>query len=114
MRVWSRKSSRCSQNLLKPFRLKNSAILSKQCTLCPVQVQRLQPEAIASLTLRVVEVVNGRYKQLSEELLTTVRKTESSLKRLKKNRPGDGAEGGGYTRNMLSMSSLERGQGSRL
>ncbi|MEW5318940.1 MAG: hypothetical protein WDW38_010122 [Sanguina aurantia] len=56
-------------------------------------VQRLQPGAIASLTLRVVRVVNGRYRQLSEELLSTVRKTESSLKRLKKSRPGEGAEG---------------------
>lgn len=50
------------------------------------------------LSRDVVNDVNQRYSTLAEELLTTVKKTESSLKRLKKTRlgeaPGEGAAGG--------------------
>eukprot|EP00200_Dunaliella_tertiolecta_P002070 CAMPEP_0202343412 /NCGR_PEP_ID=MMETSP1126-20121109/3543_1 /ASSEMBLY_ACC=CAM_ASM_000457 /TAXON_ID=3047 /ORGANISM="Dunaliella tertiolecta, Strain CCMP1320" /LENGTH=1109 /DNA_ID=CAMNT_0048934475 /DNA_START=46 /DNA_END=3376 /DNA_ORIENTATION=- len=51
------------------------------------------------LAAAVVDAVTVRYKELAVELLTTVRKTESSLKRLKKARPGEteGGEGGGMS-----------------
>lgn len=39
----------------------------------------------------VIDDVNQRYTSLAEELLTSVKKTESSLKRLKKTRPGEAA-----------------------
>lgn len=39
----------------------------------------------------MIDNVNQRYSSLAEELLTTVKKTESSLKRLKKTRPGEAA-----------------------
>lgn len=41
------------------------------------------------LSRDVIDAVNGRYTALAEELLTSVKKTESSLKRLKKTRPGE-------------------------
>jgi hypothetical protein len=54
-------------------------------------VQQL-PEALKLLLARdVISNVNVRYNALAEELLTTVKKTESSLKRLKKTRPGEEA-----------------------
>ncbi|GBF98792.1 hypothetical protein Rsub_11374 [Raphidocelis subcapitata] len=52
------------------------------------------PRVSAALAAAVFDSVNARYRQLAEELLSGVRKTESSLKRLKKGRPG-GADGGG-------------------
>eukprot|EP00798_Chlamydomonas_sp_ICE-L_P020242 gene20242-26993_t len=57
------------------------------------RLQRLSPAALSSLTLLVAETVSVRYQAMAEELLTTVRKTESSLKRLKKARPGEEAAG---------------------
>lgn len=47
------------------------------------------------LSRDVINDVNQRYSTLAEELLTTVKKTESSLKRLKKTRPGEAAGEGG-------------------
>jgi hypothetical protein len=41
------------------------------------------------LSRGVIDDVNQRYTALAEELLTSVKKTESSLKRLKKTRPGE-------------------------
>ncbi|KAF6251962.1 hypothetical protein COO60DRAFT_1704498 [Scenedesmus sp. NREL 46B-D3] len=57
-------------------------------------VQQL-PDALKVLLARdVIHNVNVRYNALAEELLTTVKKTESSLKRLKKTRPGEEAAAG--------------------
>jgi hypothetical protein len=57
-------------------------------------VQQL-PEPLKLLLARdVISNVNVRYNTLAEELLTTVKKTESSLKRLKKSRPGEEAAAG--------------------
>jgi hypothetical protein len=66
--------------------------------------QRLPAPARLRLAGAVFDSVNARYQQLAEELLSSVRKTESSLKRLKKGRgpeagaaasaaAGDGAAG---------------------
>lgn len=52
----------------------------------------------------VAEIVSLRYKQVAEDTLTTVRKQESSLKRFKKLRGGDGnqeAEGQTETDKMI-------------
>jgi hypothetical protein len=46
-----------------------------------------------ALAAAVFDSVNRRYAQLAEELLGSVRKTESSLKRLKKGRAPDGGGG---------------------
>lgn len=55
----------------------------------------LSPAARVRLVRLVVDSVNGRYQQLADDLLTTVKKTESSLKRLKKTAlAAGGAEGG--------------------
>jgi hypothetical protein len=60
----------------------------------PGPVQQL-PEPLKLLLARdVITNVNVRYNTLAEELLTTVKKTESSLKRLKKTRPGEEAAAG--------------------
>ena len=55
------------------------------------------PPAQALLVLPVAEGVCARYAALAEELLVSVRKTESSLKRLKKAKAGgeEGACGAG-------------------
>lgn len=52
-------------------------------------VQRLPDSLKLLLSRDVVDNVNTRYNSLAEELLTTVKKTETSLKRLKKTRPGE-------------------------
>eukprot|EP00878_Enallax_costatus_P035452 GHUV01039536.1.p1 GENE.GHUV01039536.1~~GHUV01039536.1.p1 ORF type:complete len:203 (-),score=70.56 GHUV01039536.1:182-790(-) len=63
----------------------------------PGPVAQLQASLKVLLSRDVIESVNTRYSSLAEELLTTVKKTESSLKRLKKSRPGEtvGLEAGG-------------------
>jgi len=43
----------------------------------------------------VVAEVAERFRKMSSELLETLRKTESSLKRIRQNRPTDPAAGGG-------------------
>ncbi|GFR52954.1 hypothetical protein Agub_g15627, partial [Astrephomene gubernaculifera] len=53
-----------------------------------------QQEQQSLLVAPVCEGVCGRYGQLAEELLSSVRKTESSLKRLKKAKAGGGGAGG--------------------
>ncbi|KAF8069609.1 COG2 [Scenedesmus sp. PABB004] len=69
----------------------------------PGPVAALPERLKLALAADVVERVNARYAALAEELLATVRKTESSLKRLKKARPGEppdgaaGAPGGGMS-----------------
>ena len=55
----------------------------------PGAMQQLPKQLKQQLAAAVVEAVNARYQALAEELLVTVRKTESSLKRLKKVRPGE-------------------------
>ncbi|GIL63172.1 hypothetical protein Vafri_17283 [Volvox africanus] len=56
-------------------------------------VKRLNPALRQELvTLPVAESVCARYAALAEELLVSVRKTESSLKRLKKAKGGPGGE----------------------
>lgn len=57
-------------------------------------VSTLPPHLKLLLSRGVVDDVNGRYTALAEELLTSVKKTESSLKRLKKSRPGEAAAPG--------------------
>uniref|UniRef100_A0A383VC66 COG complex component COG2 C-terminal domain-containing protein n=1 Tax=Tetradesmus obliquus TaxID=3088 RepID=A0A383VC66_TETOB len=70
-------------------------------------VQQL-PDALKLLLARdVINNVNDRCNALSEELLTTVKKTESSLKRLKKSRPGEDAAAAGAAAAM-SMASHGR------
>jgi hypothetical protein len=54
-------------------------------------VQHLTDTLKLLLARDVINNVNERYNALAEELLTTVKKTESSLKRLKKTRPGEEA-----------------------
>lgn len=56
------------------------------------------------LATAVINQVSNRYQQLAEELLNTVRKTESSLKRLKKNRAGEAEGGDGATAAAMSDS----------
>lgn len=61
-----------------------SAILSPlQAFLQGSGAQKLSTEARADLTKAVVAGISARYQQLAEDTLDTVRKTESSLKRLK-------------------------------
>eukprot|EP00775_Hariotina_reticulata_P012760 gene12760-12889_t len=55
-------------------------------------VQRLPDNLKLLLSRDVIDNINIRYNSLAEELLTTVKKTESSLKRLKKTRPGEGPD----------------------
>jgi hypothetical protein len=55
----------------------------------PGPMQQLPPPLRLQLAEAVAEGVNVKYHALAAELLTTVRKTESSLKRLKKLRPGE-------------------------
>jgi hypothetical protein len=55
----------------------------------PGPVQRLPADLKLLLSRDIIDNINTRYNSLAEELLTTVKKTESSLKRLKKTRPGE-------------------------
>jgi hypothetical protein len=55
----------------------------------PGAMQQLPKQLKQQLAAAVINAVNARYQALAEELLVTVRKTESSLKRLKKVRPGE-------------------------
>lgn len=57
-------------------------------------VSTLPPHLKLLLARGVIDDVNGRYTALAEELLTSVKKTESSLKRLKKSRTGEAAAPG--------------------
>eukprot|EP00879_Flechtneria_rotunda_P026885 GHRR01028724.1.p1 GENE.GHRR01028724.1~~GHRR01028724.1.p1 ORF type:complete len:137 (+),score=47.98 GHRR01028724.1:252-662(+) len=59
----------------------------------PGSMQQLPARLKLVLSLDVIDNVNIHYDSLAEELLITVKKTESSLKRLKKARPGEGADG---------------------
>jgi hypothetical protein len=54
-------------------------------------VAALPPRLQRLLVGHVVDDVNARYAALADELLSAVKKTESSLKRLKKSRPGEQA-----------------------
>lgn len=56
-------------------------------------VQRLSAQRRGAAAAAVVDMVCVRYAALAEELLANVRRTESSLRRLKKNRPDGGAPG---------------------
>ncbi|KAI8467408.1 MAG: hypothetical protein J3K34DRAFT_481362 [Monoraphidium minutum] len=62
----------------------------RQALDAPGAPARLPPPLRLALAAAVFDSVNGRYAQLAEELLASVRKTESSLKRLKKGRGPDG------------------------
>mmetsp|Transcript_18657 Transcript_18657/g.40080 ORF Transcript_18657/g.40080 Transcript_18657/m.40080 type:complete len:830 (-) Transcript_18657:232-2721(-) len=57
------------------------------------RIQKLPSTSSSGLVHTVVDNVSSRYQQLADELLTTVRKTESSLKRLKKAQNAEGAAG---------------------
>lgn len=57
----------------------------------PGPVAQLPASLRLLLSREVIDSVNTRYGSLAAELLTTVKKTESSLKRLKKTRPGEAA-----------------------
>lgn len=57
----------------------------------PGPVSQLSQNLKLLLSRDVIDSVNTRYSNLAEELLTTVKKTELSLKRLKKTRPGEAA-----------------------
>ncbi|WIA09954.1 hypothetical protein OEZ85_010167 [Tetradesmus obliquus] len=71
-------------------------------------VQQL-PDALKLLLARdVINNVNERYNALAEELLTTVKKTESSLKRLKKSRPGEDAAAAATAGAAAAMSDSDK------
>jgi hypothetical protein len=72
------------------------------------KVRRLSEPARQRLARGVAELVCARYQQLAEDLLTAVRKTESSLKRLKRNRPGE-ADGGAGARRPRAAAGPGRG-----
>jgi Domain of unknown function (DUF3510) len=63
----------------------------------PGPLSGLPPPLRASLARHVADAVCERYAALAEELLEGVRRTESSLRRLKKTRPGEGAAGSSAT-----------------
>jgi len=60
------------------------------------------------LSRDVIDDVNQRYTALAEELLTSVKKTESSLKRLKKTRPGEAAGEAGAAGAAAGMSDSDK------
>lgn len=67
------------------------------------------PDSLKLLLARdVINNINTRYNALAEELLTTVKKTESSLKRLKKTRPGEAADGGAAGAGTAGMSDSDK------
>ncbi len=68
----------------------------------------LPPALRVALAAAVFDSVNGRYRQLAEELLSSVRKTESSLKRLKKGRGPEGAAAGDAAGAGAEMSDSEK------
>jgi hypothetical protein len=59
----------------------------------------------------VADLVCTRYQSLAEDLLTAVRKTESSLKRLKRNRPGEAEGGAGVWGHGWHVCGAARGSG---
>jgi hypothetical protein len=71
----------------------------------PGPPQRLPAGLRGALAAAVFDSVNARYQQLAEELLSSVRKTESSLRRLKK---GRGPEAGAADGAAAEMSDSEK------